>query len=49
MIQAAKCGSKAEGFVLGMATLKAIPADTLENMDILFSQATDDQLMILSR
>lgn len=49
MIHCVKCGSRAEGFVLGMATLKAIPDDTLENLDMLFSQATDKRLVELTR
>lgn len=49
MIQCVKCGARAEGFVLGMGTLEAIPADTLENLDILFSKATDNRLVELSR
>jgi hypothetical protein len=49
MTEAVKRGSVAEGFVLGITTLGAMDPATLEQMDILFSQATDDQLMILSQ
>lgn len=46
-IEAVRIGGVAEGFVLGMGTLKAIPEDTLENMDVLFSKATDERLRVL--
>ncbi|WP_213881180.1 hypothetical protein [Pseudomonas sp. dw_358] len=49
MLHCVKCGARAEGFVLGIQTLEAISADTLENMDILFSKATDARLVELSR
>jgi hypothetical protein len=46
--EAVKRGSVAEGFVLGIATLGAMEPATLEQMDILFSQAADDQALVLS-
>lgn len=49
MLHCVKCGARAEGFVLGIQTLEAVPADTLENLDILFSKATDNRLVELSR
>ncbi len=49
MSQATRNGAVAEGFVLGMATLKSMNAQTLEELDLLFSQATDQRLVELSR
>jgi hypothetical protein len=49
MSQANRNGAVAEGFVLGMATLKSMHAQTLEQLDLLFSQATDQRLVELSR
>jgi hypothetical protein len=49
MTQANRNGAVAEGFVLGMATLKSMPAQTLEQLDLLFSQATDLRVLELSR
>lgn len=49
MTQANRNGAVAEGFVLGMATLKSMHAPTLEQLDLLFSQATDQRLVELSR
>jgi hypothetical protein len=49
MTQANRNGAVAEGFVLGMATIKALHAQTLEQLDLLFSQATDLSVFELSR
>jgi hypothetical protein len=49
MVEAAKRGSVAEGFLLGIATLGAMEPATLEQMDILFSHATDQRLVELLR
>lgn len=49
MSQANRNGAVAEGFVLGMSTLKSMHGQTLEQLDLLFSQATDQRLVELSR
>jgi hypothetical protein len=49
MTQVNRNGAVAEGFVLGMATIKALHGHTLEQLDLLFSQATDQRLVELSR
>jgi hypothetical protein len=41
MTQANRNGAVAEGFVLCMTILKSMHAQTLEQLDVLFSQATD--------
>jgi hypothetical protein len=46
--QALERGSVAEGFVLGIATLRVLDDATVEQMDLLFSQATDDRALVLS-
>jgi hypothetical protein len=49
MTQANRNGALAEGFVLGMETLKSMHEQTLEQLDLLFSRATDQRLVELSR
>lgn len=48
LAQANRYGAVAEGFVLGMETLKSIHEQTLEQLDLLFSRATDQRLVELS-
>jgi hypothetical protein len=49
MTQANRNDAVAEGFVLGMSTLKFMHAQTLEQLDLLFSQAIDKRLVELSQ
>lgn len=48
MTQANRNGAVAEGFVLGIATLRTMDPATLERMDVLFCQATKRRLQELS-
>jgi hypothetical protein len=44
MLQAVKCGARAEGFVLGLETARSMEAARIEALYVLFDEATEKQL-----
>ncbi|MEW5510492.1 MULTISPECIES: hypothetical protein [Pseudomonas] len=49
MIVAAKAGARAEGFVLGLESARALADATIEQLYAIFGTATEERLKVLSR
>lgn len=48
MIIAAKAGARAEGFVLGLESARALNEATIEKLYVIFDSATEEQLRTLA-
>ncbi|ETK18085.1 hypothetical protein [Pseudomonas sp. FH1] len=48
MIVAAKAGARAEGFVLGLESARALNEATIDQMYLIFDKATEDRLKELA-
>lgn len=48
MIIAAKAGARAEGFVLGLESARALNDATIEKLYVIFDSATEGRLRILA-
>lgn len=48
MIVAAKAGARAEGFVLGLESARALTEATIDQLYLIFDKATEDRLRILA-
>ena len=48
MIVAAKAGARAEGFVLGLESARALNDATIDQLYVVFDAATEDRLRALS-
>lgn len=48
MIVAAKAGARAEGFVLGLESARALNEATIDQMYLVFDKATEDRLKELA-
>ena len=44
MLQAVKCGARAEGFVLGLETARSMEAARIEALYVLLNEATEKRL-----
>lgn len=49
MVVAAKAGARAEGFVLGLESARAVNESTIEQLYLMFDSATELQLKALAR
>ena len=49
MIVAAKAGARAEGFVLGLESARAVADEAIEQLYIIFGTATEERLKALSK
>ena len=49
MIVAAKAGARAEGFVLGLESARAVADETVEQLYVIFGTATEERLKVLSK
>lgn len=48
MIIAAKAGSKAEGFVFGLESARALPEAIIDKLYVIFDSATEERLRTLA-
>ncbi|MGA5482709.1 hypothetical protein ACPCIT_09245 [Pseudomonas siliginis] len=48
MIIAAKAGAKAEGFVYGLESARALTESTIDKLYVIFDKATENRLRVLS-
>lgn len=48
MIIAAKAGAKAEGFVFGLESVRALPEAVIDKLYIIFDAATEERLRTLA-
>jgi hypothetical protein len=48
MIIAAKAGARAEGFVLGLESARALSEATIDQLYVIFDSATEDRLRSLA-
>ena len=49
MIVAAKAGARADGFVLGLESARAVADETIEQLYVIFDTATEERLKALSK
>lgn len=48
MIIAAKAGARAEGFVYGLESARALTESTIDKLYVIFDNATDNRLRVLT-
>lgn len=48
MIVAVKAGARAEGFVLGLESARALTEETIDRLYVVFDSATEDKLKSLA-